>query len=735
VFRIFSKFGAAEGETPLINVAVDTGTGVQPWGLSIGESVSAALDAKTVPFSAVCITNCSKRADYYRQAGVPVGLARDIPLNETELVIGANPAAHLMPKETAEGDLTFLLGGGDIDTDPHEARKLIRLLRKERAACFIKSCQKRETGGFYTTVSESDAPLFCVECDKEDIECKLVDGIAEGCRPQNREWPDCGPQIAAPAKTPQPWDDESLSPAERLLLLVSSPSFCSQQGLCELFDSTVGAGGVLAPHGGLAAAAPEQAAAALIPARGSRTAVLAAYAEGVFSAVTSAAKLVASGCGPDEIYSYLPQGNTGFAVGTAPASRVLSSHFMRRGSLLYLLEAPVNPDGTPDIPRLAEKWECFHAYVLRGAVLSAYACEFGGVVGAMAHMSLSGLNAKAEFYDGGFFSVPPGSIVFESPQHIEGERVVGVVQQKTELQLGDSFIPLQSFYTAWWQPMEAAFPTELPAENKPVPFIDYIRRAPSPVHLLNARPLALAPVFPGTTGEVEMAEALKTAGAVTETPIIRTSRPDWLEQSAEALGKSLRKAQMLILHGSGDFIAEFFKRPQLADALRDLLDRRGGLLLGISGGFNALVNLGLLPGGGFNTALEVNSIGTHRSRYIHTRVSSVLSPWLMRCATGEIHAMPVSCAAGCFTVSAAEANALINGGQVAFQYCDARGMPSHATFINPTGSALAAEGVTSPDGRILGKIAHPERAGFYIGKNIPGNKAQPIFEGGVRYFR
>jgi phosphoribosylformylglycinamidine synthase len=193
---------------------------------------------------------------------------------------------------------------------------------------------------------------------------------------------------------------------------------------------------------------------------------------------------------------------------------------------------------------------------------------------------------------------------------------------------------------------------------------------------------------------------------------------------------------MLILHGNEAFIADFFRKARLADALRDLLDRRGGLVLGISGGFKALTGLGLLPGGDVcGASLEANAIGTHRARYIHTRVSSVLSPWLMRCAAGEIHALPISCAAGRFIISGVEGEMLIQSGQVAFQYCDVRGEPNLATFINPTGSVLAAEGITSPDGRILGKMAHPERAGFYIGKNIPGNKQQPVFEGGVRYFR
>jgi phosphoribosylformylglycinamidine (FGAM) synthase-like amidotransferase family enzyme len=714
VFRIFNKLGSPEGEGfPLLHVDVDTPAGPQPWVLSIGGSVSDTLSHKTVPYQAACITGTDReifegRAEYYRRAGIPVGLVRRCD-TEAEVVLGAAPVSHTAPKEKAPNDLIFILGTGDIDTDPAEARKLMRLMRKERVARFVKSCEKNGMDGLAVTVSEEDAPLFCVEADREDLSCRQAEEpAAVPGRPRNPS----GDGLACNPAGTRPWDNLSLTPAERLLLLVSSPSFCSQQGLAELFDPTVGAGGVLSPHGGAASAAPEQVMAALIPAPGSRTAGLAAYA---CCGMVSAAKLVAAGCAPDDIYLH-PHGNLRFAVAAVPASRVLPSHFMRRGSLLYL----------------TQKWEVLHTHILQGEVLSAYACETGGVAGALAHMSLSGLSAcvEPELYDDSFFDAPPGSIVFESPRHIEGERVVGVVQQKPEFQLGKNFIPLQSLYTAWWQPLEAAYPTEMYMGDGPVPALEYSRRAPSPVHLLSARPLALAPVFPGTTGEFEMAGALASAGAIAETPLLRTLRPDWLEQSAEAIGKLLKKAQLLILHGNADFIAEFFRREQPAYALRDLLDRRGGLVLGISGGFHALISLGLLPG-----VMLQNAIGTHRSRYIQTRVSSVLSPWLMRCATDEIHVLPVSCAAGRLSVSEDEAEALMQGGQVAFQYCDARGVPSMATFINPTGSVLAAEGITSPDGRILGKIAHPERAGFYIGKNIPGNKQQPVFEGGVRYFR
>ncbi|MDR0326254.1 MAG: phosphoribosylformylglycinamidine synthase [Oscillospiraceae bacterium] len=758
-----------------------------------------------------------------------------------------------------------------------EERKIQRLFRKERVARFIKRCNDFGAGGVSVAVGEladglrvyldrvpvkygglsgtelalsesqermavviapEDASAFCLEADKENLNCTMIAEVtAEGRLVM--EWGgeeivslsrdflnSAGARKTMPAsvKPPVPskqlpWEDMSLSPSERLLLLASDLNFCSQQGLTELFDASAGAGNVLAPYGGLAGAAPEQVSAMLIPAAGSRTASVMAcafdpnisdpFGSAVFSVVTSVAKLAAAGCALKDVHlslqEYFPrpgkdaerwgwplaamlgafwaqmglsvaaiggkdsmsgtfEGENGridvpptlvsFAVAAAPAARIVSSHFTRHGSTVYLMETPVRPDGFPDLTGLRSMWERLHGYICRGAVLSAYACEMGGAAGALAHMSLSGLGVcvNPEHYDEEFFTTPWGGIVFESPQRLEGERVIGVVQQKAELRLGSDFIPIDSLYTAWWKPLESVFPTEAPErEDRQIPVLEHIKRAPPPVHLLNARPLAVIPVFPGTNGEYDMAAALESAGAMTDTLVVRNLRADWLEQSADALEKALRKAQMLVLPGgasggdepcgSGRFIAAFLRNPRLADAVRDLLHRRGGLILGVGSGFQALVKLGLVPYGDIreidegHPALTINAIGRHQARYVHTRVSSVLSPWLMRCAPGEIHTVPVSHGEGRFTASDFICESLIRGGQIAFQYSDVKGNPSMATFVNPNGSVLAAEGVTSPDGRVLGKMAHSERAGFYVGKNIPGNKQQPIFEGGVRYFR
>jgi phosphoribosylformylglycinamidine synthase len=215
--------------------------------------------------------------------------------------------------------------------------------------------------------------------------------------------------------------------------------------------------------------------------------------------------------------------------------------------------------------------------------------------------------------------------------------------------------------------------------------------------------------------------------------------------------KAIRSAQMIILpggfsggdepDGSGKFIASFFRNPVLTEAVHDLLKQRDGLMLGICNGFQALIKLGLVPFGeivpmddGCPT-LTYNLIGRHQSRYTTTRVASVKSPWLMHCNVGDLHNIPVSHGEGRFVATEAMLQKLIENGQIATQYTDLEGNPTMDIRFNPNGSMLAIEGITSPDGRVLGKMGHTERAGEFVGKNIYGNKYQPIFQAGVDYFK
>jgi phosphoribosylformylglycinamidine synthase len=260
----------------------------------------------------------------------------------------------------------------------------------------------------------------------------------------------------------------------------------------------------------------------------------------------------------------------------------------------------------------------------------------------------------------------------------------------------------------------------------------------------------LIPAFPGTNSEYDSAKAFCEAGADAEILVFRNLTAAHIEESLAAIATQIRRSQILMFpggfsagdepDGSAKFIATIIRSPRVADAIMDLLQNRGGLILGICNGFQALIKTGLVPYGEIRDAspdaptLVHNSIGRHISCYAQTRVVSKLSPWLSHTRAGEIYQVPVSHGEGNFLATAAELAALAAKGQIATVYCDSDGTPSMDIAINPNGSLAAVEGITSPCGRVFGKMAHTERSGPQVAKNIPGEKHQPIFSAGVAYF-
>ena len=239
-------------------------------------------------------------------------------------------------------------------------------------------------------------------------------------------------------------------------------------------------------------------------------------------------------------------------------------------------------------------------------------------------------------------------------------------------------------------------------------------------------------------------------GAEAEVLVINNLTPDAVAESTKALAQAIRGAQMVMLpggfsggdepDGSAKFITAFFRAPEVTEAVRELLQVRDGLMLGICNGFQALVKLGLVPFGDIRPmdadcpTLTFNEIGRHQSSLVRTRVASSLSPWLSRCEVGDIHTVAISHGEGRFVASPELAEQLKAAGQIATQYVDENGVPSMDLSVNPNGSVLAIEGITSPDGRVLGKMGHTERSGYGLYQNVPGDKYQPLFEGGVSYF-
>ena len=275
--------------------------------------------------------------------------------------------------------------------------------------------------------------------------------------------------------------------------------------------------------------------------------------------------------------------------------------------------------------------------------------------------------------------------------------------------------------------------------------------APAAPKIGVAKPKVIIPVFPGTNCEYDTAQACLRAGMEPEIVVVRNLTGDLLAQSAQALETAIRSAQLVVLpggfsggdepDGSAKFICSFLRNPRITDAIHDLLKNRDGLMLGICNGFQALVKLGLVPYGEIRpmdencATLTFNNIGRHQSRYVTTRIASVRSPWMLKSQVGDLHAIPISHGEGRFVANDAVLAQLLKNGQIATQYVDLAGKPSMDLSANPNGSVWAIEGITSPDGRVLGKMGHTERSGNDLYKNVPGDKYQPLFEGGVDYFR
>ena len=264
------------------------------------------------------------------------------------------------------------------------------------------------------------------------------------------------------------------------------------------------------------------------------------------------------------------------------------------------------------------------------------------------------------------------------------------------------------------------------------------------------RPRVIIPVFPGNNCEYDSARAFNRAGAQAETLIVNNLTPAAVAESTEKLAQAIRDSQIVMIpggfsggdepDGSAKFITAFFRAPQVTEAVRDLLQSRDGLMLGICNGFQALVKLGLVPFGDIRPmdagcpTLTFNTIGRHQSRLVRTRVASNMSPWLSKCEVGDIHTVAISHGEGRFVANDEVLASMLANGQVATQYVNEAGVPSMDLSVNPNGSLLAIEGITSPDGRVFGKMGHSERSGKGLYANVPGDKYQPIFEGGVSYF-
>ena len=453
-----------------------------------------------------------------------------------------------------------------------------------------------------------------------------------------------------------------------------------------------------------------------------------------------------------------------FATGLGHVGRVTSPEFKGAGHKVIAVLPNYDADGiTPLAKSLLAAYDVVEGLVGRGQALAISTPGYGAVAESLFKMCVGnqiGIEVEPSFTTEALFCPAYGSFIVEVsddaqlPELEQGVTValLGTTTEAYELKACGETIDLSELQEAWEGAIESVFPYR--AEGPKVQKLDFsvaekqVSRPKPAIHV--ARPRVVIPVFPGTNCEYDTARAFRRAGAEPSVLVINNLTPEAVAESTHELARRIRESQIVMIpggfsggdepDGSAKFITAFFRAPEVTEAVRELLQSRDGLMLGICNGFQALIKLGLVPYGDIRPmdetcpTLTFNTIGRHQSRLVRTRVASDLSPWLSKCEVGDTHEIAISHGEGRFVASPELVAELAARGQIATQYVGEDGEPAMGLDVNPNGSVLAIEGITSPDGRVLGKMGHTERSGEGLYKNVPGNKFQPLIEGGVSYF-
>ena len=438
-----------------------------------------------------------------------------------------------------------------------------------------------------------------------------------------------------------------------------------------------------------------------------------------------------------------------FAIAPIKASEVISPEFKGAGHPVYLF-APV--DETAESVKAT--WDTFHKLCGEGKVKAAWAVE-NGLAEAVMKMSFGneiGFKATAKLNAGDWHLPFYGYIVAELTEDVKrrGTLKLGVTTAEPVIDLGSDKATIDELLALNEATLEGVYPTTAPATGE-LPVFAYNGGCNAAPAVKCARPKALIPVFPGTNCEYDSAKALERAGADPEIVVIRNLTADDVAKSVETVAAKLAESNMVFIpggfsggdepDGSAKFITAFFRNPAIKAQVHDLLDNRDGLMLGICNGFQALIKLGLVPFGKIIDTdetcptLTYNIIGRHQSKLVRTRVCTNKSPWLAGTSVGDIYTVPISHGEGRFLCSDELVKKLAENGQIATQYVDLNGAPSMDTAFNPNGSVCAIEGITSPDGRVLGKMGHSERIGKNLYRNVIGEYDMQLFESAVKYFK
>ena len=601
---------------------------------------------------------------------------------------------------------------------------------------------------------------------------------------------------------------------------------CSQKGLVEKFDNTIGSNTVLLPFGGKYQRTPIQGMVAKIPVLDGKTTTSSIMTFGynpkigkwspfhgaLYAVVESICKLVAVGgdykttrltfqeyfekLGKDStkwgkpfsalLGAYYAQKEFGipaiggkdsmsgtfehinvpptlvsFAVDTVDAEYVVSQEFKKAGSVLAVIKTPTLESGIPDFDILKKNLDKIRELTQAKKVLASYALGYGGLGEAIAKMAFGnkiGFEVAKDVDADKLFDPAYGNIALEMDKAdlalLEDldYKVAGTTIEGQYIDVDGYKVCLGKIYKAYESTLEPIFPTKAVEPTGEVKNINFIVNEHQKSSLSIAQPKVFIPAFPGTNCEYDSARAFEDAGAKASIKVFRNLNYANIEDSIETMVKEIESSQIVMIpggfsagdepDGSAKFIATVFRNPRIAEAVNDLLTNRDGLMLGICNGFQALIKLGLVPYGEIKPVtaedaptITYNNIGRHQAKVVTTRIASNKSPWLAGTQVGDLHSISISHGEGKFVANKETFDQLVANGQIATQYVDLDGNATYDIDYNPNGSFYAVEGITSADGRILGKMGHSERIGKYTLKNIHGEKDQKIFESGVNYFK
>ena len=608
------------------------------------------------------------------------------------------------------------------------------------------------------------------------------------------------------------------------LATLSDLNVCSQKGLVEMFDSSIGAGTVLMPYGGKYQLTPIQTMVAKLPVLEGKCDTVTMMSYGLdpylsswspyhgshYAVLSSVAKIVAAGgdyhkirftfqeyfrrlgndpknwgepmaalLGAYEAQMSLSLPSIGgkdsmsgtfndinvpptlcsFAVCVSKIGNVVTPEFKNAGNKIVAFDIKKDEYDLPDYEYVMDMYDKMAAMIEAGLLKSVYAIGFGGISEAVSKMAFGnklGVKISEDALNEELFAPMYGGFVAEVAEADIDKltvecKVLGEITDTAEFVLANEKITMDEALTAWSSKLEKVFPTSSEPENKGLNDSEYNKGSVYVCKNKIAVPEVFVPVFPGTNCEYDTSLAFKKAGAKVNSLVFRNMSELDIKSSVDAFEKAIKNSQILMFSGgfsagdepdgSAKFIASVFRNEKIMAAVHDLLDNRDGLVLGICNGFQALIKLGLVPYGKIceqkadSPTLTTNSIGRHISQSVYTKVVSNKSPWMLKANVGDVYTIPASHGEGRFVADEKWINDLFANGQVATQYVDVNGNPTMDEAFNPNGSYCAIEGITSADGRVLGKMAHSERIGHGVAINIFGEQDQKLFESGVEYFK